>query len=78
MVRARLDDADIGYEKLKRTAIELNKTTAFSVTQAAQAMVKFSETGYDSARIAAVMTSAIKLAAAGMLDLGKRPTSSPR
>lgn len=70
-VKARLDAADAGFESLSKKAIELGKTTAFSATQAASAMTKFAEAGYDSARIATIMGPAINLAAAGMMELGE-------
>lgn len=68
-VKARLDATDTGFENLKEQAIDLGKSTQFSANEAAAAMVKFAEAGFDSQKIMAAMKATSDLAASGLISM---------
>jgi TP901 family phage tail tape measure protein len=59
------------FETLRRTALELGRTTQFSASQAANAMSQFAIAGFKTREIVAAMPHALNLAAAGELNMAE-------
>lgn len=70
-VRARIDQADEGFEKLKKSAIELGKATMFSPAEVAAGMAELAQAGNDSAAILERMPAVINFAAAAEMNLAE-------
>lgn len=68
-VKARLNATDTGFESLKKRALELGKTTAFSAKEAASAMAELAQAGNDSANILLKIGHVIDFAAAAEISL---------
>ena len=58
------------FEKLKKQAQDLGRTTRFSATQAAQGQAFLAKAGFESKKIFDAMPDTLNLAAAANLDLG--------
>ncbi len=59
------------FETLENAARECGATTAFSATEAAEALNYLALAGYDADKAAAALPTVLKLAGAGAMDLGR-------
>lgn len=59
------------FDLLRRTAMELGRTTQFSASQAANAMSQFAIAGFEVTDIVSAMPHALNLAAAGELNMSE-------
>jgi TP901 family phage tail tape measure protein len=66
---AKANDAE--YAKLSAQARQLGKDERFSATQAAEGMQYLAQSGFNSAQIMGAMPGMLKIAAAGMVDVGE-------
>lgn len=62
---------DEELQKMRKTAEELGRTTAFSATQAAEGMQFLSMAGFKTNEIIAAMPGMLDMAAAAQMDLGR-------
>ena len=70
-IKAITGDVGEGFKALRDTAKELGIQTRFSATQAADAMIFLSRTGFDAGEVLASVRDTLDLAQVGMLDLGR-------
>ena len=59
------------FQRLTDTALEMGRTTAFTATQAAEALNYMALAGYDADTSISMLPTVLNLAAAGAMDLGK-------
>lgn len=59
------------FDALRQLALKLGRETEFSASQAAEGMSSFALSGFKAKAILDVMTPSVRLASAGMIDIGK-------
>jgi TP901 family phage tail tape measure protein len=70
-VRALTGATEAQFQAMKKTALDLGRTTVFSARQAAEAMSYFALAGYDANKIIGAMPATLQLAAAGQMDMAQ-------
>ena len=69
-IQARTGATGEEMDKVRDKAIEMGKTTSFSATQSAEAMLQLLSSGYDLNETFAALPATLDAAAAGGMDLG--------
>ncbi len=70
-IKAITGEVGAGFDALREKAEELGIQTRFSATQAAEAMIFLSRTGFEAEEVLSTIQGTLDLAQVGMLELGR-------